>query len=244
MLGATFVFALAIWFLIRNRQRKPGELTVELRSSAPTELTLIGGLLTAFVVFWIVGATQYDRMMTPPPNAIPVYVTAKQWMWKFSYADGRSSIDVLTVPVGRPIKLVMTSRDVIHSFYVPAFRMKHDVLPGRYYAAWFEATTPGTYDIRCAEYCGVSHSRMLGSVRVLSAEDYGKLARQRRAATRCARSRRQRASTSRPARLPRCHTIDGQPHIGPTLGGPLRVNRARSRTGAPWSPTTPTSRAR
>ena len=141
MLGATFVFLLALLFLVRSRRRAPGELTTRAHGSAATELALMGGLLTIFIVFWIVGATQYDRMMTPPPDAIPVYVTAKQWMWKFSYADGRSSMDVLTVPVGRPIKLVMTSRDVIHSFYVPAFRMKHDVVPGRYYAAWFQATT-------------------------------------------------------------------------------------------------------
>jgi cytochrome c oxidase subunit 2 len=218
MLGATFVFGMALFFLIRNRRRRPGELTAELRASAPMEMTLIGGLLTIFLVFWIVGATQYDRMMTPPANAIPVYVTAKQWMWKFEYADGRASMDVLTVPVDRPIKLIMNSRDVIHSFYVPAFRVKHDVVPGRYYAAWFQATTPGNYDIRCAEYCGVSHSNMLGSVHVLSAADYAKWltsttpgeARDLVAEGLDVAARRGCLS---------CHTVDGQRHIGPTWAG-------------------------
>ena len=218
MLGATFVFGMAVFFLIRNRRRRPGELTAEIRASAPMELTLIGGLLTIFLVFWIIGATQYDRMMTPPPDAIPVYVTAKQWMWKFSYVDGRSSMDVLTVPVGRPVKLIMNSRDVIHSFYVPAFRVKHDVVPGRYYTAWFQATTPGSYDIRCAEFCGVSHSNMLGSVRVLSAEDYGKWL----ASTTPGEARDLVAEgldvAARRGCLS-CHTVDGQPHIGPTWAG-------------------------
>ncbi len=136
-------------------------------------------------------------MMTPPPDAMPVYVTAKQWMWKFAYPDGRSSIDVLTVPVGRPIKLVMTSRDVIHSFYVPAFRMKHDVVPGRYFTAWFEATTTGVFAIDCAEYCGVSHSRMLGAVARALGRGLRALARDARAAgataaTSCARGARRR----------------------------------------------------
>jgi cytochrome c oxidase subunit 2 len=218
MLGASFVFLLAIVFLVRSRRKRPGELTPRVQASAAGELTLIGGLLTIFIVFWIVGATQYDRMMTPPPDAMPVYVTAKQWMWKFSYADGRSSMDVLTVPVGRPIKLVMTSRDVIHSFYVPAFRMKQDVLPGRYYAAWFEATTPGTFDIRCAEYCGVSHSRMLGSVRVLSADDYRRWLESETPGESHDLAAAGLEVAARRGCLS-CHTIDGQPHVGPTWAG-------------------------
>ena len=217
--------------LVRSRRRTPGELTARAQGSASTELTLIGALLTVFIVFWIVGATQYDRMMTPPPDALPVYVTAKQWMWKFSYPDGRSSMDVLTVPVGRPIKLVMTSRDVIHSFYVPAFRMKHDVLPGRYYAAWFEATHAGhlRHPVRrVLRREPLEDARQ--SSRVLSADDYASLAgdarppgESRDLAARRARGRgRARGCLS-------CHTIDGQPHIGPDLGGPLRVEREARR---------------
>jgi cytochrome c oxidase subunit 2 len=218
LLGATFVFALALYFLWKGQRHAPGALTTPVPTSGKTELTVIAGLLTIFITFWVVGATQYNAIMTPPPDAIPVYVTAKQWMWKFAYADGRSSIDVLTVPVGRPIKLVMTSRDVIHSFYVPAFRMKHDVVPGRYYAAWFQATAPGTFDIRCAEYCGVSHSGMLGQVRVLSADDYR---RWQESAT-PGESQDLAAEGLRVAARRGClgcHTVDGQPHIGPSFAG-------------------------
>ncbi len=217
MLGAAFVFFLALYFLARYRRRRAGETTLRTTTSTPQEIFVIGGILTLFLAFWIVGTLQYDRMLTPPADAMTVYVTAKQWMWKFSYPDGRSSMDVLTVPEGRPVKLVMTSRDVIHSFYVPAFRMKHDVVPGRYYVAWFEANGPGAYPIECAEYCGVSHSRMLGEVHVLSASDYaGWLegnppdANDLVAAGRDVAARRGCLN---------CHTLDGQPHIGPTWVG-------------------------
>jgi cytochrome c oxidase subunit 2 len=217
MLGATFVFCLGLYFVVRYRRRVPLQLTARVTTSGPAEALIIGSLLTLFLVFWAVGAVQYDHLMTPPPDAMPVYVTAKQWMWKFSYPDGKSSMDVLTVPVGRPIKLVMTSRDVIHSFYVPAFRMKHDVVPGRYYTAWFEAKTPGVYTIDCAEYCGVRHSMMLGRVEVLSAEDYEKWL------TGTPSAGLDMVEEGRQVAMRRgcfsCHTLDGQPHIGPTWAG-------------------------
>jgi cytochrome c oxidase subunit 2 len=218
MLGATFVFGLALVLLVRNRRHVDGQTTPHVQASVPTELAISGGILTMFLAFWVVGASQYDRMMVPPADALPIYVTAKQWMWKFSYGNGRSAMDVLTVPAHRPIKLVMTSRDVIHSFYVPAFRMKHDVVPGRYYVAWFEATKPGDFDIECAEYCGVNHSRMLGKVRVLSADDY------RRWQETASPGESHDLAVEGLAVAARrgcfnCHTIDGQPHIGPTWAG-------------------------
>jgi cytochrome c oxidase subunit II len=221
MLGATFVFLLALYFLVRHRQGAPGELTPRLETSAATEAFIAASILGLFLAFWVVGSIQYDHMMTPPEDAMPVYVTGKQWMWKFAYADGHQTMDELVVPVHRPIKLVMTSRDVIHSFYVPAFRMKHDVVPGRYYTAWFEATAPGEYPIECAEYCGTSHSRMLGTVRVLGDEDYrrwlddSKIARARGGDDDGDLAVIGRAVAARRACF-NCHTLDGQPHIGPT----------------------------
>ena len=215
MLGATLVFALALYYLLRYRRRRPGELTAHVQTALPLEMFIIGGLQLLFLVFWAVGAAQYQHLMNPPADAMPIYVTAKQWMWKFAYPDGRSSLDVLTVPVGRPVKLIMTSRDVIHSFYVPAFRVKHDVVPGRYYVAWFRAEKPGTYDLDCAEYCGIDHSRMLGKVQVLGAEDYQRwleAARPGEATDLVARGREVAARRE----CLGCHTIDGQPHIGPT----------------------------
>ena len=226
-------------FLVRYRRRRgPDELTPRVQASAPGELTLIGGLLTLFLVFWVVGATQYDRMMTPPPDAMTVYVTAKQWMWKFAYPDGRASIDVLTVPAGRPIKLVMTSRDVIHSFYVPAFRMKQDVCPAAT-RRLVRGTTPGTYAIQCAEYCGVSHSLMRGTVACSRPTTTRRWLETRRPPGDEPRSR---APTwprrSRPARgcLELPHDRRAAAHR-PDVGGALRVDASSSTTGAPSSPT-------
>jgi cytochrome c oxidase subunit 2 len=229
MLGATFVFLLGLYFVVRYHRRAPFATTARVTTPVPLEALIIGGLLSLFLAFWAVGAVLYNHMQTPPADAMPIYVTGKQWMWKFAYPDGRASMDVLTVPVNRPVKLVMTSRDVIHSFYVPAFRMKHDVVPGRYYTAWFEANTPGTYPIQCAELCGVSHSRMLGKVQVLSQEEYAKwlegtpVRTEERLQGATALSGGDLAETGREVASRRgcfaCHTIDGQPHIGPTWAG-------------------------
>jgi cytochrome c oxidase subunit 2 len=228
MLGATFVFLLALYYLVRYRQREAQPTTVRLQTSVPAEIVIIGGILSLFLAFWVVGTTQYNRMMSPPADSISVYVTGKQWMWEFAYPDGRSSMDVLTVPAHRPVKLVMTSRDVIHSFYVPAFRMKHDVVPGRYYAIWFEAKAPGLYPLECAEFCGVSHSRMLGQVQVLSQPDYERwLGGPAPAASEGYATAKEPggnlAAIGRDVAARRgclnCHTIDGQPHIGPSWAG-------------------------
>jgi cytochrome c oxidase subunit 2 len=228
MLGATFVFLLGLYYVARYRRSAARATTPHLQTSVPAEMVIIGGILTLFLVFWVVGTTQYNRMMSPPADAISVYVTGKQWMWEFAYPDGRSSLDVLTVPAHRPVKLVMTSRDVIHSFFVPAFRMKHDVVPGRYYTAWFEAKAPGIYQVECAEFCGVSHSRMLGEVHVLSQPDYERWLQGGAPTTRegfavAKEPGADLAAIGRDSAARRgclnCHTIDGQPHIGPTWAG-------------------------
>jgi cytochrome c oxidase subunit 2 len=123
-----------------------------------------------FIFGW--GAFIYFQERTPPQGAATVYVVAKQWMWKLQHEEGHSEINELHVPVGRDVKMVMTSQDVIHSFFVPAFRIKQDVLPGRYTTAWFRATKPGTYHLFCAEYCGTQHSGMIGQVVVMEPADY------------------------------------------------------------------------
>src|SRR5205823_13181234 len=114
-------------------------------------------LLSRFLSWWVIGAGQFARIRVAPEDSLDVYVTGKQWMWKFSYPQGSHSISILYVPVGKPVRLWMTSRDVIHSFYVPDFRVKEDVIPGRYTTLWFEAKEIGVSDILCAEYCGAGH---------------------------------------------------------------------------------------
>jgi len=118
------------------------------------------------------GAEIFFRESRPPQNALSIYVVAKQWMWKLEHMEGQREINELHIPVGRPIRLTMTSEDVIHSFYVPAFRTKQDVVPGRYSTTWFTPTQTGKYHLFCAEYCGTKHSGMTGWVYVLSPEDY------------------------------------------------------------------------
>lgn len=231
MLISTYVFGAAAWFCVRYYRRHDDQLTTHLVASRRHEALTIGGVLSMFILCWVVGFRQFVDMAEPPKDAQVVYVDAKQWMWKFTYPGGRSSNDVLTVPVGRPVKLVMTSRDVIHSFYVPAFRAKSDVLPGRYTTVWFEATSTGSFPIWCAEYCGVSHSLMRGEVIVLSQEDYARWERDGRDEARRADCGRGPGSCSggdlvelgRSVAVRRacvaCHTLDGQKHVGPTWSG-------------------------
>ena len=128
-------------------------------------------LLFFVAAFTWAAALYYDRS-TPPPGALEVAVVARQWMWKLEHAGGQREIDALHVPVNVPVKLVMTSQDAIHSFFVPAFRVKQDVLPGRYTVLWFTATRAGDYQIFCAEYCGVDHARMFGHVIALDPPQY------------------------------------------------------------------------
>jgi cytochrome c oxidase subunit 2 len=165
------VFTSVIILAVRYRRRK-GVPAVPIEGSTPLELTwsVIPFFVFMAIFFW--GAAVYFQGRTPPRDATEVYVVAKQWMWKIEHAEGQREINELHVPVGRDVKLIMTSQDVIHSFYVPAFRMKQDVLPGRYTVAWFRATQPGTYHLFCAEYCGTQHSGMIGSIIVMEPAQY------------------------------------------------------------------------
>ena len=227
-LGVFVIGLVATYFVVRFRERSPGALTPHVAASATRESALMGGILALFILWWVLGYRQYLDMRRRPANAMPVYVVAKQWMWKFSYVDGRIANNVLTVPIGRPVELIMTSRDVIHSFYVPAMRVKQDVLPGRYVTLWFKPIQVGTYSLFCAEYCGVSHSNMLGEVRVLDDAEYRRW--QDDASQSAPLAAIGRDAAVRHACLS-CHTVDGQPHVGPTwsrlYGSQVKLNDGR-----------------
>jgi cytochrome c oxidase subunit 2 len=120
------------------------------------------------------GAAIFFRESRPPDDAIPIYVVGKQWMWKLQHMEGRREINELHIPLGRAVKLTMTSEDVIHSFYVPDMRTKQDVVPGRYSTTWFKPTRTGKFHLFCAEYCGTRHSGMIGWVYVMEPQDYQK----------------------------------------------------------------------
>jgi cytochrome c oxidase subunit 2 len=128
--------------------------------------------LTLFLGVFVWSARLYFNFYNPPADAMPVYIVGKQWMWKVQHPTGQREINELHVPVGQPVKLVMTSEDVIHSFFVPAFRIKQDVVPGTYTTTWFKPSRVGTYPLFCAEYCGTNHSRMGGKVVVMKPAAY------------------------------------------------------------------------
>lgn len=169
---ATLIFLLVFFFALKYRRRSEDEIPKPIIGSLQLELlwTIIP-LLIAMVMFgW--SATLYFNLRKPPDNAMQIYVVGKQWMWKIQHPTGQREINELHVPVGRAVKLVMTSEDVIHSFYVPAFRIKMDVVPGRYTTEWFQPTMIGRYHLFCAEYCGTNHSAMIGWVTVMDPNDY------------------------------------------------------------------------
>jgi cytochrome c oxidase subunit 2 len=167
------IAGLIVYFAVKYRRRAPqaiGERQHGNMMLLEITWTVIPLAITMVIFVW--GASVYFAMATPPPETLNVYVVGKQWMWKFQHLDGQREINELHVPVGRNVKLITTSEDVIHDLFFPAFRVKADVLPGRYVNLWFHATTPGRYHLFCAEYCGTRHSGMIGDVIVMEANEY------------------------------------------------------------------------
>lgn len=166
------IVAAIIAFMVRYRRRQADEIGHRETAGDWLEITwtVVPTIIFLGLFFW--GAKVYFTTYRVPENADRYYVVGKQWMWKYQHPAGNREINNLHVPVGRPIELVITSEDVVHSFFVPAFRVKRDAVPGRYSTAWFEATKVGTYDIFCAEYCGAEHSLMIGKITVMEPADY------------------------------------------------------------------------
>jgi cytochrome c oxidase subunit 2 len=169
---ALLIYGVLIFFVIKYRRRSPHEIPRPIAGSHKLETlwSVIPFLIAMSMFAW--GAQLYFQNSRPPKNAVEVYVVGKQWMWKIQHTTGQREINELHVPVGRRIKLIMTTEDVIHDFYIPAFRIKADVVPGRYTTQWFEATKPGKYHLFCAEYCGMNHSGMIGSVVVMEPTEF------------------------------------------------------------------------
>ena len=168
----TGLIYLAVTVLAVKYRRKPGHEAHQIEGSTILEITWSIIPFGVMLTFFIWGAVLYFKERTPPADSTEVYVVAKQWMWKLEHMEGQREINELHVPIGQDIKLIMTSQDVIHSFFIPAFRIKQDVLPGRYTTAWFKATKAGRYHLFCAEYCGTMHSGMGGDIVVMEPQDY------------------------------------------------------------------------
>lgn len=224
-----FIFYLSIFFFVLVtggsfyfawKYKKKGKDTFTQGLAHNTSLEIFWTVVPTILVFvvFVWGFKTYLKMQVPPSNAIEIKVTGQKWFWTFAYPQGVVTTNELVVPVNKPVNLLMSSKDVIHSFYIPNFRLKNDVLPNRYSALWFEATQEGEFNLFCAEYCGTSHSDMIGKIKVLSEADYELWL----------------ASSSGTSDLPpdkwgeelytskacfTCHTIDGNAGVGPTFKG-------------------------
>ena len=170
---SVLIAGLVIYFAVKYRRRTEADPI----PAAPVEgaaLEIVWSVIplgiSMVIFFW--GASMFFKINRPPDDALEVYVVAKQWMWKLQHMEGQREINELHIPLGRAVRLRMTSEDVIHSFFVPAFRIKQDVLPGRYTTTWFRPTKAGKYHLFCAEYCGTKHSGMIGWVYVMEPPEY------------------------------------------------------------------------
>jgi cytochrome c oxidase subunit 2 len=224
------IFGVIFYFMIKYRRRSPDERPHAIEGSFPLEVlwTAIPTLIVAVIFVW--GSLLYFRNAEAPRGAMEVFVTGKQWMWKVEHPEGQREINELHVPLGRPVKLTMTSEDVIHDFFVPAFRVKKDVLPGRYTTLWFEATKVGTYHIFCAQYCGAFHAGMIGSVVVQEPDEYEAWL----AGGAPGESMEQAGSKLFQSNgCPTCHQADGK-GLGPSLlgvyGNPVKLTSGESVT--------------
>ena len=169
---SVLIAGLIVFYAIRYRRRDPLSVGEVLHGMMALEIgwTVIPFIISMVIFVW--GASVFFAISRPPDETLNIYVVGKQWMWKFQHLDGQREINELHVPVGRPVKLIMTSEDVIHDVFVPAFRVKADVIPGRYTNLWFQPTKPGRYHLFCAEYCGTRHSGMTGEVIVMEPSEF------------------------------------------------------------------------
>jgi cytochrome c oxidase subunit II len=224
------IFSVIFYFMIKYRRRSPDERPKAIEGSFPLEVlwTAIPTLIVAVIFVW--SSTLYFRNAEPPKGSMEIFVTGKQWMWKVEHPEGQREINELHVPLGRPVKLTITSEDVIHDFFVPAFRVKKDVLPGRFTSLWFEATKVGTFHLFCAQYCGAFHAGMIGSIVVQEPDEY-----ERWLAGGAPGESMEQAGEKvyQASGCPTCHLADGT-GLGPSLlgvfGHPVRLTTGETVT--------------
>ena len=171
LVGMAVVTLLVVLFSVLYRKERNPEAT-QIEGSTLLEATWTIIPLALFMITFVWGALLYFRIYNPPTNAMNIYIVGKQWMWKAEHPGGQHEINALHVPINRPVQLTMISQDVFHSFSIPAFRVKREVIPGRYTTVWFNATTPGTYHLFCTQYCGTLHSAMIGEIVAMTPDDY------------------------------------------------------------------------
>lgn len=202
------VTAVMVFFLVRySRKRHP--VPEDVRESTALEVTWTVIPTVLVLAMFYLGWADFDYLRRPPANAMTIEVTARQWSWTFAYVNGKKS-DELRVPVGEPVKLVLSSEDVIHGFYIPAFRIKEDAVPGLTTYLWFVASEEGNYDIFCSEYCGTGHSRMLTKLVSMARSDFDQWYRETGADA---------SGLLVSKGCTGCHSLDGTRKVGPSLKG-------------------------
>jgi cytochrome c oxidase subunit 2 len=222
LLVAGGIFVLIVVFCVKYRRGPDNQIGQPARRTTPLELTwsLVPMALAMIPFVW--GAKIYLEEAQPPADALEIFVVAKQWMWKAEQPGGQLEIDAVHVPTGRAVKLTMTSQDVIHSFYVPAFRVKADVLPGRYTSLWFHATQPGEYRLFCSQYCGTDHAVMTGQVVAMTPADYAAWLTSGATATNSAASQGRRVFLQ--YGCVDCHETGRAPNLQGVFGQPVQLS--------------------
>ncbi len=208
-----------VYFAIRYRKRGKRVLTSSISHNTALEVTwtVIPTILVFVIFIW--GFKDFLNLHVVPRGATEIKVTGQKWFWSFDYPEGLSVVNELTVPVNKPIKLLMASKDVIHSFYVPSFRVKMDVVPNRYSIIWFEATQTGEYNLFCTEFCGKGHSEMIGKVNVVTEEEYENWLLENADPSEGLTMEEFGAKLYKSKACVTCHTIDGTASQGPSLLG-------------------------
>ncbi|MER3445302.1 MAG: cytochrome c oxidase subunit II [Candidatus Dadabacteria bacterium] len=208
-----------VYFAIKYRRKKENEETPYITGSHILETlwTVIPSIL--LIIIFAYGFLVFREIKTPPSNTLEINVTGRQWLWQFKYDNGKTTINELRVPEGKPIRLVMKSEDVNHGFFVPAFRAKQDLMASMYTQLWFKATKIGTYDLFCTQYCGTGHSAMLGKVIVMSPEDYEKWEKSEEQVATGAPSAERGKELYVQRGCNACHSVDGTRIVGPTWKG-------------------------
>ena len=208
-----------IYFAIRYRRHGDIARTTPYVENLGLEITWTVIPFILLMVIFVWGIRDYLRLHIIPAQATEIKVTGQKWFWSFSYLDGPSTVGELVVPVNKPIKLLMSSQDVIHSFFVPDFRIKMDVLPNRYTVTWFEAVHTGEFQLYCTEFCGKGHSEMLGKVRVLPQDEFKKWLEAASGPTEGETLEQYGARLFVKNACVTCHSIDGSKNVGPTFLG-------------------------
>jgi cytochrome c oxidase subunit II len=213
------IAGLTVLFCIQYKRRSATQKTAHIEHNTVLELswTILPLILCMVVFFW--GFNTYMQANVAPDGAMEIQVTAKKWIWTFGYPDGSTGIGKMWVPVNKPVRLIMHSEDVLHAFFVPAFRVKADVLPNRYTEVWFHATEVGDYVIPCTEYCGKGHSEMKAVVKVVSQQDYEKFLEEGDPEEKGMPPEKLGAALYVNLGCSTCHSIDGSKGQGPSWKG-------------------------